>query len=329
MEKQNLRDGLLSVVVPVYKVEAYLDRCVESIVNQTYTKLEIILVDDGSPDRCPELCDEWAKRDSRIRVIHKDNGGLSDARNTGIAAAIGEYLAFVDSDDYIDHCMYETMIETMSRTNAGIVCCGRYVVKGNVQISLHSMEKETVFTSQEAIQELLIGGSVEEATWDKLYRAELFEGIYFPLGEINEDIVIMPTLLRRAEKIVHVGRPFYYYWQNSASITRSAYSEKKRIMLDHLDAIKAYLEEMYPELICYFDVLQSRYCQSALYLLLDNESTYREFHDDYLAFYRRFQKSFKNMLKLVSISREEKIKGYLIYYRAYYWMHLLKSRMRK
>lgn len=325
MERERVK-GFLSVIVPVYKVEQYLDRCVESIVNQTYRHLEIILVDDGSPDRCPELCDQWAKRDTRIKVIHKENGGLSDARNTGIKAAKGEYLAFVDSDDYIDREMYETMLDAIDRTDVGMACCGRYVVRGNAQIPECCAERETIFMAVDAIRELLLGGAVEEAVWDKVYRAELFEGLQFPVGEINEDIVIMPALLDRAERVVHVGKSFYYYWQNGSSITRSAYSLKKRVMLKHLDDLKRYLEENWRELLPCFDALQGRYCQSILYLLLDNKTVLQEYRKDYEEFYSRFRQSFKNMCRLVPVSRMERIKGYLIYYRLYYLVHAIKKR---
>lgn len=318
--------GLLSVIVPVYKVEQYLDRCVESIVRQTYHNLEIILVDDGSPDRCPELCDQWAKRDARIRVIHKENGGLSDARNAGIQAASGEYLAFVDSDDYIEREMYETMLAAMGRTDSGIACCGRYVVKGNEKTSMHGMAQETVFSSKDAIRELLLGGAVEESACDKVYRTELFEGLRFPVGEINEDIVIMPALLDRAERVVHVGKSFYYYWQNSSSITRSAYSLNKRAMLKHLDDLKRYLEENCRELLPCFDALQGRYCQSVLYLLLDNKMVLQEYRKDYDEFYSRFKQSFRHMCRLTPVSREERIKGWLIYLRLYYLVHAIKKR---
>ena len=115
---------LISVIVPVYRTEAYLDRCIESIVDQTYTNLEIILVDDGSPDRCPQMCDEWARRDTRIRVIHKKNGGLSDARNAGMAAATGEYIGFVDSDDWIKPDMFRLLYEKMEQMQSDIAACG-------------------------------------------------------------------------------------------------------------------------------------------------------------------------------------------------------------
>ena len=222
-----LENELLSIVVPVYKAEPYLDRCVESLVNQSYSRLEIILVDDGSPDRSGEMCDAWAEKDSRIRVIHKKNGGAADARNVGITEAAGEYLTFVDSDDYIDAGMYETMLSSMQRTGSGISCCGMYIVEDGKNIPMHSIGQMTVFTNREAIRELLIGGYIEESPCNKVYKSVLFQNIRFPVGEINEDLVVLPELLDKAGQIVHVGTCLYNYFQNGESVTKSAYTPRK------------------------------------------------------------------------------------------------------
>lgn len=325
MEKQNFQESLLSVVVPVYKVEAYLDRCVESIVNQTYTNLEIILVDDGSPDRCPELCDEWAERDSRIRVIHKENGGAAQARNAGISFASGEYLAFADSDDFLDTDMYETMILAMECTESDVACCGRYIVEADTQSPALCMDKQTLFSGTEAVRELLLGQYVDESPCDKVFRRELFANIRFPEGEINEDIVVLPGLLAASRRVVHTGKPFYYYYQNRTSVTKSKYSANKRVMLKHLDDLKRYLEENNRELLTYFHALQGRYCQSTLYLLLDNKATFETYRADYDVFYARFKQSFFHMLRLTPMGWTEKIKGYLIYFKLYYFLHAVKK----
>ena len=318
---ENINQALLSIVVPVYNVEKYLDRCVESIVNQTYTNLEIILVDDGSPDRCPWMCDEWVQKDSRIRVIHKQNGGAADSRNVGIEVAKGTYIAFVDSDDYIALNMYEIMIEAMQRNASQIACCARNVIKKNEIIEVHCINGESVFNSAEAIRNMLLGEIIDESPCDKVYEKRLFQSIRFPNAEINEDIVVMPLLIDACQRIVHVGVPLYNYWQNSESVTRSSYSPKKRIMLKHLDDLEKHLKEKHRELLPYFDSLQCRYCQSVLYLLLDNAMIYREYRADYEEFYQRFKKSFKKNNKLRNNKMTEIIKGYLIYYKIYYYLH--------
>ena len=324
-ERKDAQESLLSIVVPVYNVERYLDRCVESLVHQTYRNLEIILVDDGSPDNCPGMCDAWAGKDSRIRVIHKENGGLSDARNAGIGAATGDLLAFVDSDDYVDTSMYEIMLSAMDRTGADVACCGRYIAAGEILTPMHTLDRETVFPAREAVKELLLGGKLEEATWDKMYRRHLFEGVAFPKGENNEDIVVIPRLLLRASSVVHVGRPLYYYWQNPGSITKSAYSRKKRVILKHLDQVKQFLTEECPDLLPYYPVLQARYCQTTLYLLLDNKTVLKQYRQDYLEFYRGFRESFRVRLSAGVMDTGEKLKGLLIYCRLYFFLHELKK----
>ena len=190
---------------------------------------------------------------------------------------------------------------------------------------MHCMNQQTMFTGTEAIQELLLGGSVEESACDKVYERKLIEGLRFPKGEINEDLVIVLQLLNRAKRIVHVGKPFYYYWQNSESITRSAYSPKKMIIFKHLDEIEALLIKEQPNLLAYLDVLKARYCQSLLYLLLDNKQVRKEYRQDYQRVFSCFQKTFKNRLKLEKMGAGEKIKGYLIYFNLYYFIHEMKK----
>ena len=173
----------ISVIVPVYKVEPYLSRCLDSIINQTYRNLEIILVDDGSPDRCGEICDEYARQDSRIRVIHKANGGLSDARNHGIDVAIGDYIAFVDSDDYIATDMYEKMLARLELDNSDMVVCNYYRFDegsappkdGYIQLP------DRVLTQDEAFDFYLqIGGDYVSA-WNKLYKRTIFDDLRYPV----------------------------------------------------------------------------------------------------------------------------------------------------
>ena len=149
-----MKSDLISVVVPVYKVEKYLDECVQSIVNQTHRNLEIILVDDGSPDRCPQLCDEWAEKDSRIRVIHQKNGGLSAARNAGLDVAKGDYIGFVDSDDYIAPDMYEQLLIPLLKENKKTSCCliSRVFDNGTVVAESRDSEYDEVMNVQKAVE---------------------------------------------------------------------------------------------------------------------------------------------------------------------------------
>lgn len=311
----------VTIIIPVYKVEEYLDRCLNSVIKQTYTNLEIILIDDGSPDRCYDLCDSWKLKDSRIKVIHKKNGGLSSARNAGLDIATGDYIAFVDSDDYIASNMIEIMLDAALRNNVNVVCCGRTRVSKKSKIEMFTLPQEQLITGQEAIKQILIGGSVEEAAWDKLYKADIFNKRRFPNGEINEDIVQTIEILGENKWIVHVGRALYYYCENQNSITTSKYNPKKKICIKHLDQISKYLKENCPQLLkCFYD-LELRYCQGVLYLLLDNAETLKNNKNDYMEVYKRFKGAFKKTNGGKKQNPKERIKGYMIFSKTYFPIH--------
>lgn len=189
----------ISVIVPVYKVEPYLSRCLDSIINQTYRNLEIILVDDGSPDHCGEICDEYARQDSRIRVIHKSNGGLSDARNHGIDVATGDYIAFVDSDDYVTTDMYEKMLARLEFDNSDMVVCNYYRFdEGSVPPEYGYINlPDRVLSKDEAFDFYLqIGGDYVSA-WNKLYKRGIFADLRYPTGKIYEDTFVICEVLNR------------------------------------------------------------------------------------------------------------------------------------
>lgn len=216
---------LISVIVPVYGVERYLDRCVESIVNQTYRNLEIILVDDGSPDACPAMCDDWAKRDARIRVVHKANGGLSSARNAGLDIATGSLIGFVDSDDWIAAAMYETMIGWMcGHEDADVVMCGtmREYEDGRRE-PVDAQFPERSFTSQQAVHDFLYHRNrMASASWNKLYDARFFRGndaVRFPEGLNNEDYVMLAQVYPRMKGLYFNPEALYHYSLRGGSIT--------------------------------------------------------------------------------------------------------------
>lgn len=223
-----MEQPLISVIVPVYKVEQFLARCVDSIRFQTYRNLEIILVDDGSPDRCGEICDDYAKLDSRIRVIHKTNGGLSSARNAGIDVANGQYLAFVDSDDWVDTDCYEKMYALAAKHNVSFVYAGRYDVDGTTGLETVGLcpETEEVVSGEEMVSRIFTWNHVDSAAWDKLYARELFEGIRYPLNVIVEDLPVTYRLALRAGRCVLGNFAFYHYYHRPGSITTTAISEK-------------------------------------------------------------------------------------------------------
>lgn len=271
MKSVNENNPLISVIVPVYNVEPYLDRCVESIVNQTYRNLEIILVDDGSPDNCPQKCEAWAERDARIKVIHKENGGLSDARNAGMAIAAGELMGFVDSDDWITLDFISVLHDNLKVHQADISACDVFFSHGQAP-----QEKQTsgvtVHTSEEAINDILHGRGFRAVAWNKLYRREIIGDEKYPVGKHHEDEFLTYKLLAKANRLTYVDKPMYCYFQRQGSIMNS--NSIKR--LDALDAHcgrLAFLKQNYPAL---YLVDKISYCTACVAFYKDtfrNEGT--------------------------------------------------------
>ena len=223
--------GLISVIVPVYNVEPYLNRCIDSIVRQSYTDLEIILVDDGSPDKSGKMCDEWADRDARIKVIHKENGGLSEARNTGIEAATGEYFGFVDSDDWIEADMYQDLLRTLETQHAELAVTGIIRDYGNgFNRSQYLSDTPFVLCGDGIVQAYLQQGVFSTAVWDKLFTKKLFEHRRFPAGKQYEDAPVIFDILCDVKTMAVVGKPQYHYFQRADSICGKPFSERK---MDH------------------------------------------------------------------------------------------------
>ena len=228
---------LVSIIIPVYNVERYLKKCIDSVINQTYANLEIILVDDGSPDGCGDICDDYAKKDKRIRVIHKVNGGLSDARNAGIDAATGDYIAFVDSDDYVASDYAELLYKACIEANADISCCSYYRVYGQKKIKAPKPSTIIGLTNIEALRDIFLANSLcEVMTWNKLYRRSLFtdNDIRFPVGKVHEDNYTTYKLFYFANKVQFIGTPRYFYLQRSESIMGRQFD---KVRLDALEAV--------------------------------------------------------------------------------------------
>lgn len=240
---------LVTVIVPVYGVEAYLDRCVQSIVDQTYGNLEIILVDDGSPDRCPELCDAWAEKDPRVRALHKPNGGLSSARNAGLDTCRGEYVSFVDSDDWISPHMIERLLDACLTEGVLLSCGGRYNVSedtGQQKIGLCPQRQE-VISSVDMIRRILTWGGCDSSACDKLFHRSLFAEHRFPEGRVNEDVAILYRVIDGTDRVAMCPEPFYYYWHRRGSITSHRFSPKSFHFVEHTEEILAYAREHRPE----------------------------------------------------------------------------------
>lgn len=220
-------ESLISVIVPVYNSENFLERCVESIVNQTYRNLEIILVDDGSTDNSDKICDYYANKDNRIKVFHKDNGGQSSARNVGIRSANGKYLSFVDSDDVVEKDFIKYLVDLISKESGDMAIC--YLVHFNEgdKIQFVNSEKFRILDSKEAISEMLYQHSWLESPCNKLYTKKVFGSLQFDESKIFEDSLLMPTLFEKCKKIVYGEAEKYAYIHRKNSTTTSKYSKKQ------------------------------------------------------------------------------------------------------
>lgn len=249
---KNANTTLVTVIIPVYNVEKYLKRCIDSIVDQTYESLEIILVDDGSTDRSGRICDSYAAKFKRIRVLHKENGGLSDARNAGIALATGEYLLFVDSDDFIALDAIEFLLDSIVLYGADISTFGyiaHYGEGANPGSRVPPKNKQSILSNISALERLLYEQDVTTSAWMKLYKREIFSpGVIFPVGKINEDLGTIYKLFSNAEKVVINTTPKYYYCQRENSIMRSGFTKRRMDGLYFAKEQLVYICDKHPEL---------------------------------------------------------------------------------
>ena len=226
----------ISVIVPIYRVEKYLPACIDSILNQTFTDFELILVDDGSPDRCPEICDETAKRDARVRVIHQANAGLSAARNAGIEVAHGAWLSFVDSDDFLAPDFLETLHDAAVRAGADCALCGVQLTdEAGQKIGQPLSVADGVRTGRSILETLCRASEIPYlVAWNKLYRRDVFQTLRYPVGMQNEDTYLAAELFDTVQTVICVSKPMYFYRQRADSIMRST------VTLRNLDEMWAF-----------------------------------------------------------------------------------------
>lgn len=220
---------LISIVLPIYNVENYIEKCMESVLNQTYKNIEIILVDDGSPDNCPIICDQYVKEDNRVKVVHKENGGLSDARNAGIKVANGDYITFIDSDDYVDKDYVEFLYNTIEETDADIAIGGHRVIYDSGKIIEKETHENSVLEPKKVLERILYDDGIDLSAWGKLYKRYLFNDIKFPKGRLFEDSATTYMLVDKANKIAINSISKYNYIIRKNSISMLNFHLKKWI----------------------------------------------------------------------------------------------------
>lgn len=261
----------ISIIIPVYNVEKYLSTCLDSVINQTYQNLEIILVNDGSTDACPKICEEYAAKDNRIKVIHKQNGGLSDARNTGYQMATGEYIAFVDGDDVIALDLYKILYEKSILHNADIVECSFVKFSDEKDLKNFVLESsEEIELEAEKALELLLKEKLKQVVWNKIYKKRIINNFPFKKGKIHEDEFWTYRIFARAKKIVKINTPLYFYRQQNNSIMAEKYSIKRLDGVEAREERIAFIEKEFPSLT---NLAVQSFWHSALYnylLIVEN-----------------------------------------------------------
>ncbi len=259
---------LISVIVPVFNIRNYIEKCVKSIISQTYDNIEIILVDDGSTDGSGLICDTLAKIDNRIRVVHKSNGGLSDARNIGIDLCSGSYVTLVDGDDMISDEYVQKLFNIITKTNADIAICKHIDFFNQEYLKQKSTNKFKIFSSEEAIKEIITNGSFTTSAWGKLYRRDLFKDLKYPKGRIFEDLPVTWRLFKRSNRIVYTSSQEYFYRQNPSSIMNSKFNIRNLDIIEAHKSLISGLSDSYPNLIKYAKARLGIYSGIQLYKAL-------------------------------------------------------------
>lgn len=316
-------DSKISVIVPIYKVEKYLNQCIESIVKQTYENLEIILVDDGSPDSCPAICDEWAKKDGRIVVIHQVNAGLPSARNAGLRIASGDFISFIDSDDYIDKSLYKDVLNFFDDNELDIVSFGFYEVCNDkttvVDIQDGYMDRN------ESIKHLLTwDGKVRSFVWNKIYRASHINNCCFYEDlRYGEDTPFVFTALTNSVKCFQINKPYYYYIRRKDSLVGEKYTSNKLLSID---ALKRVLDECIIKNLPYVELAESSIAWNAyilLRLMVQTVDYKVEYSEDYFTVLKEI-KMLSNKVAFDNFSFTNFIKFVLAKYCPEFYTVLLK-----
>jgi len=311
-----VQENKISVIVPVYNVEAFLPRCVDSILSQQGAELEVILVDDGSRDGSGSICDAYQAKDPRVRVIHKENGGLSSARNAGIDAATGEYLAFVDSDDWIEPDTYRYMLELMQKHQVQLACAGRYDVSDATEEKIPGLcpEKEECISAEEMVGRIFLWDGCDSSACDKLYHHSLFETFRFPLGKYSEDVAVTYRIVLQAQRVVMCPVPVYNYYHRPNSISKErVISEKTFHFSEHTQVIYDYIRENHPAIVPQACYLRVRSLAHILLLLDQSRDEVRtKFSAQYGHARKELQKFTGFILKSSYFGKQERITDLLL-----------------
>lgn len=304
-------EPIISIIVPCYNVEAYLPKCIESIVGQTYNNLEVILVDDGSPDNCGRICDEYAERDKRIKVIHKKNGGLSDARNVAIDVATGEWITFVDSDDYISVDYVETLYGVVDRNKCRVgVACFVEFHEGGTPDTKQPAYKELVFDKWKGIEKMFYQELFDTTAWCKIYHRSLFDtDIRFPYGIYYEDVPTIYQLFLHTDKVAFCNKRIYNYLLRNNSIEGQSFNVHK---LDSALKVLEMIGNHFDELKCIEKAVRCRLLSFCLHILLEMPIDYPDVRKRVLIDYMKQNR--RKVLVDVKARKKARIGAFISYF---------------
>ena len=306
-------NDLITVVVPIYNVEPYLHKCVDSILNQTYKNIEIILVDDGSTDSCGEICDSYANKDKRIIVIHKENGGLSDARNAGIEILTGKYVTFIDSDDWVEPTYVEQLYKLLAQNDADLSMCDFYCIDSDNHIYNSPATDGEVFVwnREEALSMLLAVNKMSTSAWAKLYKSKYFvdKGIRYPKGKLYEDIPVTYKIVLEADKIVFGNYALYNYFIRQQSISNTGFTPRRMHAIENLESVLPQVLQQFPQLEGLCSV--ARFCVNfETYLTMNEEKENKEYETKVIYAIKQYR---KNVVRSKCTPINWKIKALMTY----------------
>lgn len=295
----------ISIIVPVYNVEKYIHKCIDSILNQTFKDFELILVDDGSTDNCGQICDEYAKKDSRVIVIHKENGGQATARNIALDIAKGEYIGFVDSDDYIEFDMYEFLYNLCIDNNCDIANCSSTIYFKN-KVKVNGGHDLMIHDTKSAMKVLTEGVLYDECLWTKLIKKELFNGLKIPEGIAYEDTAFTYKLIDRANKVCCKGEAKYNYIKRKDSTMDRAVKNVKIDAVLVYEEMYKFMEKRYPEL-CDLVILKLANNSMSVMNLIVRQDNFKKYKESYLKVAKILNNKFNKTIKLKEYPRNVKL----------------------
>ena len=298
-------DKLISIIVPVYNADAYLRRCVDSILAQSFTEFEALLIDDGSSDGSGPLCDLYEKQDARIRVFHKENNGVSSARNYGLDKASGSYITFLDSDDYVGPDYLRILYEMLEEADADLSILSSANISSADAVFIDSVDQRTLLSQEEVFQELLRDSKFGFYLWGKLYKCSLFDELRFPLGKTFEDIAVLPCVVARCSRCVFSTAQQYYYFQREGSITHVFSASNLQDYFDAMEGFAQFISSRYPE------IYSAAYARLMVVMFRDAIDPFllrKDFLKRAAAYRQKYRGILKQARSLPGLTRKERVK---------------------